>query len=94
MYIGIKNGKVVDICSDLINANIGIFTDSEDDYIEMKEEEFYQLRMEIGDSWDFENNINVPDSPKRSEPQPKSRLELLEEKMIELESKIIELERK
>lgn len=45
----------------------------------------------IGDTWDFEKNISLKDSPRRFEKKPKSTLEL---KIEKLELRIIKLEGK
>lgn len=78
-FIGILEGKVFDICSDLVNKR------TRDNGIELSKEELEKIRyletkendIVIGDSWDFVNNISLKDSPKRIPIIPeKSEIEL------------------
>lgn len=84
MKIGIKDGKIYDICSDLRNKRDNSIEDK--DYLDLPMNDYY-----IGDTWDFENNISLKDSPQRFEEKPKSELEL---KLEQLENRILELELK
>jgi len=87
MKIGIKNNKIWDICSELINKRDDSIPDI--DYLDLEMGDWF-----IGDNWDSKNNISLKDSPKRFEKPPKSELELLEEKVLQLEQKIEKLEKK
>jgi len=86
MYIGIKDGKIFDIVSDLRHKRD--INDKTVKYIEMEMGDIF-----IGDSW--ENNTNLKDSPQRliSIPEPKDNLEL-EEIIKDLEARIKKLEGK
>lgn len=60
-FIGIKEGKVWDVCSDLINKR-------DDDPILDKDYILFEVNsmdIHFGDTWDFDNNINIPDSTLR-----------------------------
>lgn len=82
MYIGIKNNKIYDICSDLRNKRDNSINNR--DYIKTSLRDLF-----VGDTWDFDNNISLKDSSQRFEEAPKSELEL---KIIELENRIKKLE--
>ena len=82
LYIGIKDGKVWDITSELINKRGPDIPDEE--YI-LKE----NIDIYINDSWDFDNSINIPDSPRRFA-EPEKTTEQL--KIEELEARILALE--
>jgi len=80
MYIGIRNGKIYDVCSELVNKRDNSIEDK--DYLDLK-----MGGWVIGDSWDSEKNISLKDSPQRFEERPKSELELLKEKVEKLEKR-------
>jgi len=84
MKIGIKEGKVWDICSDIKYKRDDSVLDK--DYLDLPMEDWI-----VGDTWDFEKNTSLKDSPQRFEEKPKSELEL---KIEELEARILELESK
>ena len=85
MYIGIKNGKIFDICSDLRHKRDNSIPDI--DYLNLPMEDWV-----IDDTWDSINNISLKDSPQRFEPIPKTEIELLEEKITDLETKNTDFE--
>lgn len=88
LYIGIKNGKIYDVCSDL--------SIKRDNTIEDKD---YILRegnagsdFQIDDTWDFGNDESLKDSIKRI--SNVLTIEKLELKMDLLESRLLTLEGK
>ena len=84
MYVGMKEGKIWDVCSRLKYKR--------DDSI--PEKEYLDLPMGdwvIGDTWDFEKRESLKDAPKRFEDPEKTVLEL---KIEELESRLNILEAK
>jgi len=81
MKLGIKDNKIHDICSDLRSKRDNSISDN--NYLDLPFDDWF-----IGDTWDFENNISLKDSPKRFEESPKSRLELLEESVTEIKKKL------
>ena len=87
MFIGIKEGKIYDICSDLRSKRDNSIPDK--DYLDLPFDNWI-----IGDTWDSINNISLKDSPQRFEPIPKTEIELLQEKNAEFETRIAELEAK
>ena len=87
MFIGIKEGKIYDICSDLRSKRDNSIPDK--DYLDLPFDNWV-----IGDTWDSINNISLKDSPQRFEPIPKTEIELLQEKNAEFETRIAELEAK
>lgn len=85
MFIGIKEGKIYDICSDLRSKRDNSIPDK--DYLDLPFDNWI-----IGDTWDSINNISLKDSPQRFEPIPKTEIELLEEKITDLETKNTDFE--
>jgi len=81
MKIGIKNNKIYDICSELINKRDNSIPDKE--YLDLPMEDWF-----IGDTWDSKSDISLKDSPQRFEERPKSELELLQERVLQLEQKV------
>ena len=78
MFVGIKNGKIHDICSDLRHKRDDSISDK--DYLNVEND-----NLCINDTWDFKNNKSLKDSPQRFiEPKP-TELELLQEKTQSLE---------
>lgn len=84
MKIGIKEGKIYDICSELMNKRDNSIPGK--DYIDKPYD-----GERIEDTWNYESNISLKDSPQRSEEPPKSELELKIEVMGE---RIAKLEKK
>ena len=84
MKLGIKDGKIYDICSDLRNKRDDSISDK--DYLDLPIGDW-----EIKDTWDFEKNESLKDSPIRYIEKPKSDLEL---RMEEVEERIKKLEGK
>lgn len=87
MYVGIKDNRIWDICSDLRSKR----TD-----FNLPIEVYLDLPMGdrvVGDTWDSKNNVSLKDSPRRFIEPPKSEFELLQEKTIELEKKLLEIEK-
>lgn len=79
MKLGIKEGKIYDICS--------IFHDKRDDSIKDRDYlDFPRGNWVIGDTWDSLNNISLRDAPIRSAPKPKTEFELLEARIKVLEA--------
>lgn len=87
IYIGIKDGKIWDLCSELVSKRTD-FNLPVKDYLFMEMGDFV-----IGDSWDSEKKESLKDSPKRFEEPPKSKFELLKEKVLQLEQDLIELKK-
>jgi len=87
MYIGIKEGKIFDICSNILNKR----GDSDDSvqYFELKRKNWV-----IGDTWDFENKVSLEDAPIRFADPPKTELELLREEVEDLKTRITSVESK
>lgn len=92
MFVGIRNGKIWDICEPLKNKRKredGILLTEEElakiIYIEIKN----KSDVVVGDTWDFENSINIPDSPLRDTIPEKSEIQ---KKLEELELRIETLE--
>lgn len=86
-YIGIIDGKIADVCSDLVNSNY----DTEIvDYIEVSQYN-QQGKCLPKDTWDSLNNVSLTDAPIRTAPKEKTPLEL---KIEELEARIQVLEDK
>ena len=79
--IGIKDNKIYDVCNDLRSKRDDSIPDK--DYLDLPFDNWF-----IGDTWDFENNVSLKDSPKRFEEPPKTRLDLIEEKLLEIEKKL------
>ena len=84
MKLGIKDGKIWDVCSDLRNKRDDSIPDK--DYLNLSRGDWF-----IDDTWDFEKNESLRDSPKRFEEKPKTVLEL---KIEEIESRLNILEAK
>jgi len=82
MKLGIKDGKIFDICSEL-SYKRGDSNIPDEDYLDFPIGDWF-----IGDTWDFNNNISLKDSPKRFEEPPKSELELVKERISEIEKKL------
>lgn len=82
-FIGVKNGKIWDICSDLRNKRDDSIPN--EDYIDVESTN----DMSIDDTWDNSGKTNIPDAPRRTAPRVKSAQEL---KIEELEAKIIDQE--
>jgi len=91
MFVGIKDGKIFDICSDLKNkrtADDGIYlSQNELDSIVYKELEFTDFY--IGDTWDSQINISLKDAPQRFIIPEKTDFELLQEKIDDLEARLV-----
>lgn len=83
MYIGILDGKVYDICSNLRHKRDNNIDDK--DYLEIEKKDIY-----IDDTW--ENNTSLKDSHFRTDPMPDNMKSKLELKLEELELKIKKLE--
>ena len=83
MYIGIKDGKVFDICSDLRNKRDNTIED--DDYLEIDNSH----NIVVEDTWDSQNNVSLQDAPSRTAPPKKTTLEL---RLEQMEAKILKLE--
>ena len=88
-YIGLIDGKIYDICSDLINKRGNLIKDENYIIQEVGGGDYF-----IGDTWDFDNNTSLKDSPQRTStipPLPKSdiekRLDALEARMTIEENK-------
>ncbi len=80
MYVGIKDGKIYDICSDLRHKR------TEDENVKYIETSLKDLT--VNDTWD--NDISLKDSPIRFETNiiiPKSKA------MINLEARISKIEK-
>lgn len=94
MYVGIREGKVFDICSHLANKRLkddGVDIDPDSvAYILISEAEMIKKNILVGDTWDFENQDSLKDSPARI-PQP-DKEDILQEKIQELEDRIKALE--
>ena len=88
MFIGIKDGKIWDICSSLESKRTDFNLPDSDYFITDKQD------IRIGDTWDLKKKDSLRDSPKRFEERPKSKLQLLQNKIIELESRLETLENK
>jgi len=84
MKLGIKEGKIWDVCSDLRYKKDDSIPDK--DYLDLLMGDW-----KIGDTWDFKTNESLKDSLQRFEEKPKTVLEL---KIEELEARILELESK
>ena len=83
MKLGIKNGKIYDICSDLRNKRDDSISDK--DYLDLPIGDW-----EIEDIWDFEKNESLKDSPIRFIEKEKTELEI---RIDDLETRITELEK-
>lgn len=84
MKLGIKDGKIYDICSRLEWKRDDSIPDK--DYIEDYGDNW------IDDIWDFENKVSLKDSPKRFEEPPKTKLEELEAQLTDALARITQLE--
>ena len=82
MKLGIKDSKIYDICSSLESKRDDSIDDK--DYLDLPMEDWV-----VGDTWDFDNNISLKDSPLRFIEPQKSELELKIEE-LELRLEIIE----
>ena len=80
MYLGIKEGKIFDITTNLLNKRDP--NDKEVNYIVVKLDDYI-----VGDTWDFKNNLSLKDSPIRFEILPKNDFQLMKEAILELEYK-------
>ena len=80
-YIGIIDGKIVDVCSNLTNSN---YDPKEITYIEVSQYN-QDGRCFTEDTWDDINNITLEDAPKRTAPREKTIQQL---KIEELEAKL------
>lgn len=80
MFIGIIDGKVVDVCSDLINSN---YDPEVETYLDIEDEKYSNIFP--GDTWDFDNNVSLKDAPQRTAQRVKSAQEL---KIEQLEAKL------
>ena len=78
MFVGIKNGKIHDICSDLRHKRDDSISDK--DYLSVENNDLC-----INDTWDLKTNINLKDSPQRFIEPESTELELLQEKIQSLE---------
>ncbi|KKN90799.1 hypothetical protein LCGC14_0223820 [marine sediment metagenome] len=91
MKLGIKDGKIHDICSKLINKRDNSIDDK--DYLDLPMGDWVSY-----DSWDSINNISLKDSPNRNIIPQKTpeqiKIEELEAKNIDLEARIMALENK
>jgi len=85
MYIGIKDGKIWDICSELKYKRDNSINDK--DYLDLPMGDWL-----IDDTWDSINNISLNDAPIRTAPKSKTELELLQETVQDLEARILTLE--
>lgn len=84
MHVGIKDGKIYDICSDLRHKRDSSINDN--DYLDVKNNDSC-----IDDTWNFEKNESLKDSPFRFiEPEP-TELELLEKRIQKLEDLVLKL---
>jgi polyhydroxyalkanoate synthesis regulator phasin len=91
MYIHLDNdGKIDDICSRLDGGHKRSEDFLDEDYIIIKNEK----NLRIGDTWDFENECSLKDSPQRFIVPEKSELELLKEDIEILKDQIKQLESK
>ncbi len=80
MKIGIKEGKIYDICSKLTHGHKRDDSIPDKDYLDLPMGDWI-----VGDTWDFEKNISLKDSPQRFiEPEP-TELELLKKRVEALE---------
>lgn len=86
MKLGIKDGKIWDICSRLDCGHKRDDSIPDKDYLDLDMKDWF-----VGDTWDFEKNISLKDSPIRDEVKPKTVLEL---KIEEIEARILTLENK
>lgn len=98
IYIGIREGKVFDACTNLKNIRTkddGIeINPSLTTYIEMNEIEFMNKNILVGDTWNYELDDSIKDSNLRSLPKIKKPIDLANDKIQELETRISELEKK
>jgi len=85
MYVGIKDGKIYDVCSNLKSKRDNSISDL--DYLDLPIKDW-----QIDDTWNFETNESNKDSFRRSEKPPKTELELLREEMDNLKSRLSLLE--
>jgi len=83
IYIGIKDGKIWDICG-MLESKRTDFDLPEVNYLNLDMNDFV-----IGDTWDFEKNESLKDAPKRFEPKPKTQLELMQEEIDDLKVRLI-----
>ncbi len=60
MNIALKNGKIWDMCSKLVNKRTFEFLDDEKYFITNEKD------IVVGDEWDFNEGISLKDSPLRN----------------------------
>ena len=84
IYVGIKEGKIYDLCDRLVNKRDNSIEDK--DYLHFEKD----MDFQIGDPWDYELN----DSIKTNRVRIKSEFELLQIEVENLKSKIELLEKK
>lgn len=83
-----KKNKIDDICSRLDGGHKRFEAFKDEDYFTV-----FNRDLKIGDTWDGKSNCSLKDSPQRNLNE-KSRIDSLEEKILELEKKIKKLESK
>ena len=76
MRLGIKDGKIWDICS-TTKAKRTDFDLAAKDYLDLPMGDW-----RIGDTWDSINNISLKDAPSRTAPKPKTEMELIQERVF------------
>ena len=93
MFIGIKDGKIWDMCSRIENKrNVDSIPDNEYIYVEEPKVRYY-----VDDTWDFIKKVSLLDSPRRDIPPDKTPEELIAEleiRLVSAEEKIVILEEK
>ncbi len=96
MYIGIKDNKIHDICSDIKWKRDNSIKDEA--YLDLK---INVHNIMIGDTWDSQNNVNLEDSVHRTrilsdilKTNDQLKIEALELKINEMDIKIKDLEKK
>lgn len=85
VYIGIRDKKIWDMCSELESKRTD-FNLPIEKYLFLEINDYF-----VGDTWNFEKNISLKDSPKRFEKPKKTDLEL---QLKSIESRLLELEKK
>jgi len=90
MRIGIKDGKIYDICSDISHKRDDTIKD--EDYLDLPKGDW-----RIDDTWNSKKNISLKDALRRVEPIEENLAGLLQKteeqlKIEELEARILELE--
>lgn len=87
MFIGIKDGKIWDMTSLLCNKRDDSIPD--DEYLYLENRGYLPE-----DTWDFEKNVSLRDSPFRFQKRPKTELELLKEEIQQLKDEISKLKKR